>query len=80
MWGVYEMNFMDEDLHRLKENIRNNRIEGNSMADSMFLDQAEALIARMEAAEYALSHAPKADYYDDVYVDAVKRWCKAKGK
>ena len=39
-----------------------------------------SIIKRLRAAEYALTNAPNADYYDDVFVDAVEQWRKAAGK
>lgn len=67
--------FTDDNL-RIVKNVK------LTMTEAIFFthSELEALIARLEAAEYALNNAPKADYYDDVFVDAVEQWLKAAGK
>ncbi len=68
--------FTDEDLKRLKKDIKEAEEEAIRFSASMRLDAQKALLARLEAAEAVASYAN----YDEVPETIKEAWRKAAGR
>lgn len=71
------MSFGDEDLKRLKEWIKNPIFNYGSP------EKIEALLARLEAAEWVVSEVERAQRHGNVsddFIECVKAWRKSVGR